>query len=557
MPSGPVLLIARAVALLPAALFFAWARTREARSIASSPAPVPVRVSGDAATAFQVLSDCSSDLVLLVDRDGKVAYASRSAEQAFGAPLSALRGKAFTERFLEADRVLGAEMLHRARRHGSARGTLHAARPCGDIRAYDTVVDASRGGDPGVLAISGRDVTEQVRLSAQLRQAQKLEAVGRMATGVAHEFNNLLAVIRSGTALARESLPPGHPAHADLADVATAADRGVAVTRKLLSFSRQETPDAQRADVSEVLAELASFIPRLVWRGHQVRVAEGAALGEVPLSATSLEQVVLNLAINARDATPSGGWIEVEARRVEVRDGDASGLPPGPHVEIAVHDQGTGMRDEVRRRLFEPFFTTKSPGLGSGLGLAISLGIVQGAGGTIEVDTEEGRGSVFRVLLPHLAVVPGVQVAATPDPPAIRRSRVLLVDHDPALVAMLSRLLAARGHEVVTAATAAEARLQAASFPGAVDVVLTGLELGSEHGVTILGEVKRTSPRARAVLLSSEVRDASDVDHLLEAGVELVRRPVPAEALVEVVERAAARSLVRLDPPVAPVLAIA
>ena len=537
-------------ALLPAALFFAWAHHREARSAAGSE-PAPCQGGAEAASAFRLLSDCSSDLVVLVDADGKMTYASRSVERTFGVPLSALRGVPLVERFVEPDRARGVELLERARKHGSARATLRATLPNGDVRAYDTMVDASRGGDPGVLAVSGRDITEHLRLSAQLRQAQKLEAVGRMAAGVAHDFNNLLAVIQSGTALARESLPPGHPAHADLADVATAADRGVAVTRQLLSFARKEAPGARRADVAAVLAELARFVPRLVGRGHQVRFLEGPALGEVPLSSTSLEQVVLNLSINARDATPSGGWIKLEARRVEVRDGDSSGLPPGPYVELAVHDQGTGMPAEVRKRIFEPFFTTKAPGLGSGLGLAVSLGIVEGAGGTIEVDTEEGRGSVFRVLLPHVAVVPGVAVVPKATAPGDRRSRVLLVDHDPALVAMLSRLLAARGHEVIAAATAMEARQQAASFPGAVDVVLTGLELGDEHGVTILGEVKRTSPRARAVLLSGEVREASDVDHLLEAGVELVRRPVPAEALVEVVERAAARSLVRRDPAMA------
>jgi CheY-like chemotaxis protein len=211
-------------------------------------------------------------------------------------------------------------------------------------------------------------------------------------------------------------------------------------------------------------------------------------------------------------------------------------------VEISVRDQGTGMSEEVRGRIFEPFFTTKESGMGSGLGLATSREIVEGGGGAIEVETEEGRGTVIRVLLPRIALATGKPAPAVAEPGVRRRSRVLLVGHDPALVALLSRMLAARGHEVIAAVSPLEARQQAASFPGAVDVILTGLDLGRDHGVTVLGEVRRTSARARAILLSGEVREGADVDHLLEAGVELVRRPVPPEALVEAVERAAARA---------------
>jgi len=301
--------------------------------------------------------------------------------------------------------------------------------------------------------------------------------------------------------------------------------------------------------VAAVLAEMSRFLPRILGPGIRLRVSQGDALGEVPLSATSLQQVLLNLILNARDAMPRGGWIQVEARRVEVREGDSSGLRPGSHVEVSVRDPGTGMSEETRRRLFEPFFTTKEPGRGTGLGLATSLGIVEGAAGTIEVETEEGKGSVFRVVLPRVPIaIPAAKMARSRPVPA-GRSRVLLVDQDPVSVALLSRLLAARGHEVIAAATPLEARQQAASFPDAVDVVLAALELGAEHGVAALGEVRRTNPRARAVLIGSDVEDASHcLEHMFDFGVELVRRPVPPERLVEVVERAAARTPRRRDP---------
>jgi PAS domain S-box-containing protein len=497
------------------------------------------------AAAFRLLATCSSDLVFLVGLDGRVLYASPSVERLFGASLPAIQGRPFTDRILEADRALALQMAERAMGGGTARGTLHVVLTDAKVRAYDAAFDASTSGDVRVVAIAARDVTEQLRLAEQLQQSQKLEAVGRLARGVAHDFANLLTVVQSGTTLARETLPPGHAAHADLADVSAAADRGVALARQLLAFTRPEGQGPQRTEVGMVLGQLARFIPRLMGAGIRVRISEEVKVGEVPISATQLEQIVLNLAINARDAMPRGGWIRIEARRRELREGECRALAPGPHVEIAVRDEGGGMSEEVRRHLFEPYFTTKGPGRGSGLGLATCLGIVERGGGTIEVESESGKGSTFRVLLPVASSLEGVAPAPATGLTAARRSRILIVDHDPALVALLSRLLAARHHEISTAATAVEARQQAASFPGAVDVVVTGLDVGEDHGAAIMGEVRRTSPQARAVLVTGEVRDPADVEHLLEAGVELVRRPVTAEALAEVVERVASRAPVQ------------
>ncbi len=542
------------VALLAAALLsLAGAALLRARAVRRSGASQAERrgPKGEAwhddVHAFRLLADCSSDLVFLVDRQGNIAYASPSVERTFGTTLSSMRGRPFERRVVEGDRELAADLMARARRDGTARGTIRATTASGEVRSYDALADASRAVGPELVAISGRDVTEQVQLAAQLRQAQKLEAVGRLAAGVAHDFNNLLAVVQSGAALAREQLPPGHPAHADLADVATASDRGAALTRQLLSFSRKERPGTERCDVARVIAELAGFLPRLLGQGIRIHIAGEPGLGQLPISAVCLEQVLLNLVLNARDAMPGGGWIRVEARRVDLRSGGEAGLPAGPHVEIAVHDQGTGMDEAVRRRLFEPFFTTKEPGRGSGLGLATSRGIVEGAGGTIEVESEPGRGSVFRVLLPRLAPGPQLVFPTGTREARSRRSRVLLVDRDPAAVAHLSRLLAARGHEVIVAASVVEARQQAASFPGAVDVVLTSLVVGEEAGVAVLGEVRRTSPRVRSILVAEEVRHDADVDHLLESGVELVRGPVTSAALVEVVDRASTSHPPRRD----------
>jgi PAS domain S-box-containing protein len=546
MPSITTLLVLSCVALAGAGAFLAWA-VRRARSGPYAPLPVATAPSPPGAPAMRSISASVSDLLFLVDGGGHVAWASPSAERALGARPGALQGLLLVDAVLETDRPATAGLLAQARAAGSARGNFRVATAPGELRAYEAVVDAVGDGGHGSVAVCGRDVTESLQRAEVVRHAQKLEAVGQLAAGVAHDFGNLLAVIRSGTALARESLPAGHPAHADLADVAAAADRGKALTRQILAVSRREPEAPARCDVGRVLAEMARYVPRVLGRGVQVHFVEDGGLGEVAVSATRLEQVVLNLVINARDAMPRGGWIRVEARRTDATGPDAG--PGRQHVEIAVQDHGTGMTGDVVRRLFEPFFTTKEPGQGSGLGLATSLGIVEAAGGRIDVETEPGRGSIFRVRLPCVGERPA-RISAVPSAAVLdaRRSRVLLVDHDPALVAILSRLLAARGHDVIAAASPMEARQQAASFPGAVDVVVTGLDLGDDHGVSVLGEVRRTSPRARAVLVAGEVAHDADVSHLLEAGVELVRRPAPPEVLVEVVERAAARMPVRREP---------
>jgi two-component system, cell cycle sensor histidine kinase and response regulator CckA len=485
-------------------------------------------------TWCRIVASATGDLMALLDDEGRVLQLSPSAERKLDlrSPTEA-RGRGLASLLGPKDGPLAASLVAEALRAGHSHGVVRAFGNPGPPRWYELVMDATDAQGRRVIAVLGRDVTEQRMLAGQLQQAQKMEAMGRLAGGVAHDFNNVLTIIRSGAMLARETLPTGHPAHVDLADISAAADRAAALTRQLLAFARGNARRDERSDAEDVLSSLGVLLPRAVGGGVRILVDVGPGLGEIPLGATSLEQVVLNLVINARDAMPSGGRVRLSARRREARPGDGSGLAPGPVVEIAVSDEGTGMDDSVRSHVFEPFFTTKGAGGGTGLGLSTSLGIVREAGGNILVESVPGKGSTFRVLVPRT----GGGGEAETLRAAPRGRKVLLVDRDPAFVALATRQLAAHGLQAWVAASVSEARQMAASEPGTVDVLVVDLSLGEEHGIEAVGEVRRTNPGARVVLLSGEVRDEADVDHLLDAGIEVVRKPVPPEVLVEAVER--------------------
>ncbi len=255
-----------------------------------------------------------------------------------------------------------------------------------------------------------RDVTERRRaaderrrLQDELRHAQKMEAVGRVAGGIAHDFNNMLMVIGSSVAVALRDLEPESRAHRCLVEVDRAAQRAADLTRQLLTFSRLEPVSPRVLHLGELVANVAPMVARVAGPAVTLDVQVAPGLGLVRVDAGLLEQAVLNLAVNARDAMPWGGRLALVVSDVVLGEEAACalGLEPGPHVALGVTDTGTGMTDEVRERLFEPFFTTKPPGKGTGLGLAMVYGAVRQSGGGIEVETRVGRGTTFRLLFPR------------------------------------------------------------------------------------------------------------------------------------------------------------
>jgi CheY-like chemotaxis protein len=363
-------------------------------------------------------------------------------------------------------------------------------------------------------------------------ESQRLETVGRLAGGIAHDFNNLLTVVFANVASLRRSDTGGGP---ELDEISEAADRSAALVRQLLAFSRRQVLTPSVLSPADVIAGMDRILRHLAGPRVALEVERPDALGLVRVDPGQLEQVVLNLVLNARDAMPGGGTARVRLRDVRVEPGSPEareGIPAGEHVAVEVRDEGVGMTEEVRRRAFEPFFTTKEPGQGSGIGLATVHGIVSQSGGGVLVRTAPGRGSTFTVYLPRAAAL------AAPPPSAAPPGRpcVLLVDDDPVVRRSVARALADAGFEVIQAGTLEEARRRCdgRDHPG---VVVTDAVLSTPEGAEALRTLHAAAPRARILVVSASAPaarpgEAGPLPGPLPEGVEVLAKPFPPDALV-------------------------
>ncbi len=353
---------------------------------------------------FRSLVQRASDVVLVVDATGRVSYVSPSASRLFGEGVIA-EGRRLADVFGERD-----SLLLTAERAGSPPSVRR--HPCrlrtsaGQWREVDVVAMDMRH-DPAVrgTVLNCRDVTERNALEQQLQHARKLDAVGHLAGGLAHDFNNVLTAIRGYTELLREDLPRTSHAGADLAHIEQAVDRAAAVTRKLLSFSRKQDVQRVRLDLNAVLAELDPLLRQMLTDRIEVRTDYAADLWPIRADQGQMEQVIINLVTNARDAMPQGGLLEIGTanRAITPQASETDGPRAGEYVTLTVRDQGVGIPESVRGRIFEPFFSTKPRDRGIGLGLAIVQGIVAQGDGHIRVESTEGRGATFTVSLPRAA----------------------------------------------------------------------------------------------------------------------------------------------------------
>jgi two-component system cell cycle sensor histidine kinase/response regulator CckA len=403
------------------------------------------------------------------------------------------------------DRVRVARELERCIREGNQVDFEHRFLHRDGRTVWVRVGVKPEGSGRGDLRGIVTDITERKRMEEQFLQAQKMEAVGRLAGGVAHDFNNLLTVINGYSELLLGSLPPGAPARADLEEIFNAGKRAASLTRQLLAFSRKQVTQPASVDLNVLVSSLRKMLERLVGEDVKIAFAPGADLDLVMADPGQIEQVIVNLVVNARDAMPRGGKIAIETGNALLDEAYAALHPdmnPGAHVRLTVADAGVGMTDEVKAHLFEPFFTTKEKGKGTGLGLSTVHGIVKHAGGAIEVESEVGRGTRFRIYIPRAGS--GGQVVA-PVPP-VRNSKgteTILVAEDQETVRRLAKVvLEAAGYRVLMAADGTEALRLAESHEGPIHLLLTDMVMRSMSGAELAKLVRREHPETRVLFIS-------------------------------------------------------
>jgi len=381
------------------------------------------------------------------------------------------------------------------------------------------------------------DITARKQLEEQFLQSQKIEAVGRLAGGVAHDFNNLLLAISGYAEMVADRLGPLHPSAVHVQKIWKAADSAASLTRQLLAFSRRQVLQPQVIDLNEIVRNVGSLLERLIGEEIRLETRLTTSLERVSADPGQMEQVVMNLVVNARDAMPGGGRLTIETANVDLDEhyvAKHSGATAGPHVLLAISDTGVGMEESVQRRLFEPFFTTKERGKGTGLGLATIYGIVKQSGGSIWVYSEPGRGSCFKVYLPVAAASPaepehlqGLSAAG-----ATRGTETILVVEDqPEVRAVTCEMLHARGYTVLEAASGAEAIAIGRQHGRQIDVLLTDVVMPEMSGRQAASLLQRDRPGLRVIYTSGYTDDTIVHHGVLDPGLAFLQKPFSAEAL--------------------------
>jgi two-component system cell cycle sensor histidine kinase/response regulator CckA len=378
------------------------------------------------------------------------------------------------------------------------------------------------------------DVTSRRLLEAQFLQAQKMEAVGRLAGGVAHDFNNLLSVILCYADLLAASLSAEEPMHADVEEIRVAALRASDLTRQLLAFSRQQVLEPKVLNLNDVLGGMSKMLGRLLGADIELTIVPASRLGSVKADAGQLEQIVMNLAVNARDAMVTGGRLTVETADVDLDDAYAKthhGVSPGPYVALAVSDTGTGMDRETMARVFEPFFTTKGQGKGTGLGLATVFGIVKQSGGHIFVESELNKGTAFKIYLPRVGALAEPHSVAPSSPDTERRGgTILLVEDESQVRSVASTILRRQGYVVLEASNGGEAFLICEQHPADIDLLLTDVVLPRMSGRHVAERLGPLRPAMRVLYMSGYTDDAA-LHGIVDSGVPFLQKPFTPASL--------------------------
>jgi len=500
---------------------------------------------------YRLLAERIADVVWILDpARGRFLYVSPSVERLCGCTVEEAMAQSLEESLAPESRE---SMWTEVRRLASGADpggfrvhVVHQRRKDGSIVPTEVTMECTpeqATGKPLILGVS-RDITERQQaeksrqeLQEQLNQAQKMEAIGSLAGGVAHDFNNLLSVILSYTGFVMNIMADGDPHKGELAEVNKAAERAAALTRQLLAFSRKQVFQPVLLDLNQIARGLEKMLRRILGEDVEFVLVPADDLGPTLADPSQIEQVLMNLVVNARDAMPNGGKLVIETSNVEIDELAAAslvGVAPGAFVELAVTDTGTGIDEETRARIFEPFFTTKERGKGTGLGLSTVFGIVKQSGGDIRVESEPGRGTTFRIYLPRVSSIP---VPTTTRPARSSKvptgtETVLVVEDEQVLLRVAKRILTEAGYNVLTAANGKEALDAFERHDGTIHLLLTDVIMPEINGKVLADRLAEKSAGVRVLYMSGYTDDVIGHHGVLEPGVQFIAKPFTPSGLV-------------------------
>ena len=425
-------------------------------------------------------------------------------------------------------------LRERLDRHHKPRGPFELLRQDG----IWLLVHEQRLPDGGTITLA-TDITERKTVEEQLRQAQKIEAVGQLTAGVAHDFNNMLAVILGNAELLEHELGKENP---QLTSLFRATKRGADLTQHLLAFSRRQALNPKVINANDLIADITGLLRRILEEHIDIEAVTGAGLWNCEVDPAQLENTLVNLAINARDAMSDGGKLTIETANARLDDDHAAAqaeVRPGQYVMLAITDNGSGMPPEVREHVFEPFFTTKAVGAGSGLGLSMVYGFVKQSGGHVTIYSEQGEGTTIKLYLPRSTETETAKrIPATDQVPVARGETVLVVEDDPEVRTLVVSLLSSLGYQIMEAATGAAALEQLGSTTR-VNLLLTDVMLaGGINGRELATEVKRRAPGIQVLYMSGYTENAIVHHGRLDADAELLQKPFRRADLARAVRKA-------------------
>ncbi|MFH1140484.1 MAG: PAS domain S-box protein, partial [Chloroflexota bacterium] len=491
------------------------------------------------AELYRSLVECIGGWVIRVDREGRRTFFSGSTARFLSRTADELRAGRFGDTMAPEDAERARALLRETFSLGNpVHNFLTRQQVRGETRYIMSNWEPIKDAEGTVVEVqtTSIDVTDQVRLQQQFAQAQKMESVGRLAGGVAHDFNNLLTAILGYSEMALGTLPERSPARDYLREVQDAGHRAANLTRQLLAFSRRQVIEPRTVNPNELVEDLQKMLRQLIGEDIEVATRPASNAGSVRADPGQLEQVLINLAVNSRDAMPRGGKLTIETANVALDEEYArthEEVSAGEYVLISVADTGVGMSDEVKAHLFEPFFTTKAQGQGTGLGLATCYGIVKQAGGHIEVESELGRGTTMKVFLPR------IQDAAKEKPGEAEEAQplggaetVLVVEDEAAVRNLTTRSLRARGYTVLAAANGVEALRVAQEYSGRIHLLFTDVVMPELDGKQLSERLKALHPETRVLFTSGYTDEAISHRGVLEPGVAFLQKPFASAALL-------------------------